>query len=190
MPVYEGLSNKARAWILLGAALIVIANLGLVWYETDKALNQLPISSEDINVIKSVSDGPLHSTIQSNNQKLRVHAINITLIMKGIINKQSIIIVCIGSAFSFIAIGFALFLIGADGAFKLNATHGEAKVVMSATAPGLACFLFAAILISIAATREFKLEPGHITMLEQEAPQINVISSDDKNDNPYDLPKP
>ena len=57
MPVYEGLSNKARAWILLGAALIVIANLGLVWYETDKALNQLPISSEDINVIKSVSDG-------------------------------------------------------------------------------------------------------------------------------------
>lgn len=165
--VYEGFSNKSKMIIVIMSALGAMINLGLAWYIADKALNEIPISNEDIKEIKLLSSDLNDTEVYSNNLQLRVHALNAQVHLKGITNKQSIIIVSFGSGFAFIAIGFALFLIGADGALKVKQNDADSKLMISATTPGIVSFLFAAILIFYGVSRKHKLELGTTEFLNK-----------------------
>ena len=182
--LYEGLSNKTKVSVLVFSAIIAIANLGLAWYVADKALNEIPISNNDVEEIKSLSSDLIDPNIYANNLNLRVHAINTQVHLKGITNKQSIIIVSIGSGFAFIAIGFALFLIGADGALHVKNESIDSKLMLSATAPGIVCFVLAAILIFMGVTREYKLDIGNTKFLN-----INEVQYSNENTE-QDYPNP
>lgn len=164
MENYKGLSEKSRMGIIIVAALIACFNLAAAWYETNKAMNSMALSDDEIKQIITVSNVAEHPYFKGNKQAIRVHAMDLTYVLKGIINKQMIIVVCLGAGFALLAIGFALFLIGADGAFKLKAQSAEHNLVLSSTAPGVLCFVLAAILIGIAATREVSIDPGDIKL--------------------------
>jgi len=157
---YEGLSKRAKMWILTLSAIVAVSNLGLAWLVASNAIEQIPFSNDDIALIVGLSADVTDSRIQANNIQLRTHAINTQVHLKGVTNKQAISVVAIGSGFAMMSIGFALFLIGADGAFTLKATEGDRNLVFSSTAPGLLCFLLASILIIYAITRDYEINLG------------------------------
>jgi hypothetical protein len=160
--IYEGFSPRMRVAIVSVAALIALLNLGASWYVAGTAISSLKFSDQDAKYIQTIA-----ADLVDVNQRvaLRIYATNTQAHLKGIVNKQAIIIVCFGSAFAFMAIGFALFLIGADGAFKFQAaTDQKANLLLSSTAPGLACFLFAAVLIGIGVTTKYELNIGAATI--------------------------
>lgn len=157
---YTGLSNKAKIWIITLSALVAVANLAMAWIVASDALDQVPMSEQDVRQIIDLSEDVTDPIIHSNNMLLRSHAINTQVHLKGVTNKQSIIIVAIGSGFALLAIGFALFLIGADGAFTINATAPESSLVLSSTAPGLLCFVLAALLIGFGVSRKHEINLG------------------------------
>ena len=84
------------------------------------------------NLTASFSD-PLNKAI------LHAHAIDAVANLKLVANKQSIVVVAIAGAFALSAVGFALFFLGADGAFQLQAEQGIGgpRLLFAGTAPGL-----------------------------------------------------
>ena len=160
--LYQGFSPRVRVTIVALAAFIAILNLGASWYFAGAAIERLEFSDQDARYLQT-----LGADLLDTNERvaLRLYATSTQAHLKGIVNKQAIIIVCFGSAFAFMAIGFALFLIGADGAFQFQAeTDQKAKLIFSSTAPGLLCFLFAAVLVAIGVTTKYELNIGAATL--------------------------
>lgn len=162
--VYEGLNSRQRMGIIAGAVLVVIISLvfsGFVMFQT---LGSLQFNEVDRESVEKVSGGIAEAT---NKAVLRAYAISAIVNLKLVANKQAIIVVAFAAAMAFGAVGFALFLIGADGAFKLNAqtggNAGGAKLVFSGTAPGLLCFLLAAILVGMGIQHRSLLDLGPVT---------------------------
>lgn len=88
---------------------------------------------------------------------------------RNIANKQTIVIVAMAASFSFVAIGFALFVMGVEAAYTISGNSPKESLVIQATSPGLVCFLLAAIVVCVAITRrtevlfspvEFGLNPS------------------------------
>lgn len=170
--IYEGFSTRMRVAIVSVAALIALLNLGASWYVAGTAIEGLKFNDQDAKYIQSIG-----ADIEDLNQRaaLRIYATSTQAHIKGIVNKQAIIIVCFGCAFAFMAIGFALFLIGADGAFKFQAaTDQKANLLLSSTAPGMACFLFAATLVGIGVTTKYELNFGAATIETNSTPRKNT----------------
>lgn len=157
---YSGFSTKTKLWIIALGAFVAIINLGIAWKVASTALTEIPMSSTDIENILSLSKDIYDPLIHANNIQLRTHVINTQVHLKGVTNKQSIIVVAIGSGFALMAIGFALFLIGADGAFSIQSETSSNKLVFTATAPGLLCFVLAALLIGMGLTRKHEINLG------------------------------
>ena len=87
------------------------------------------------------------------------------VLQKGIANRHALASLSIACGIALFAIGFSLFLIGADGAFKAQASHGGSfAVAASGTAPGLLCFVAATVLVGIGATRVHKLGIGEVRL--------------------------
>lgn len=158
---YTGLSNRAKLWIIALSALVAIGNLAMAWVVAGRALDAVPMSQQDVQQIISLTADVTDPVIHANNMQLRTQAINTQVHLKGVTNKQSIIIVAIGSGFALMAIGFALFLIGADGAFTVNATSPQASLVITSTAPGLLCFVLAVLLIGYGVSRKYDINLGN-----------------------------
>jgi len=159
---YTGLSESFKKLIIMFSAVLAFINIGIAWVIAFDTANQLHITDKDIQLINMIAQDTKGMDI-GNHLRLKTHAMNSQLSVKLITNKQSIVILTIGGGFSLIVIGFALFLIGADGAFKLGAEQNGSKMMLSSTAPGLLCFLLAAILISISVTRNSSWEFGDVS---------------------------
>lgn len=92
---------------------------------------------------------------------LFAHILNVQAHLKGISNKHSLAMIAISSGLALYAIGFSLFVIGADGAFELIARSGGGmSAAATGTAPGLLCFIAATVVISIGVTRKHSLMIG------------------------------
>ncbi|MEY4910670.1 MAG: hypothetical protein RL761_333 [Pseudomonadota bacterium] len=148
--IYQGLSETSKIRIILVASLIAVLNLMAAWYFalqtshelTDYAKDMVPFSAWVTDTGKDLSPAAKHD--------LSARAITLMSSLKLVANKQSLTLTSFGGAFALIAIGFALFIIGADGAFRLMATApGKAQFALSSTAPGLLCFVIAACLLAV-----------------------------------------
>ena len=162
MAIYEGLSRSQRLWIVATAAIVVIASLLAAWVLASQIGENVRYTKEDEELVSALTDGivdPLHQVI------LRAHALDTLANIKVVINKQAITLVSFAGAFALMAIGFALFMIGADGAFQLSANaESNARLVFSGTAPGLLCFLLAAFMIVAGIFHRYDLQLGELRL--------------------------
>jgi len=157
----DGLSREQKGMIVLSAFGVVVLSLivasGVMW----SALNTTQLNNNDHAAVAALSDAggtALEKAI------LRVHAIDAVINTKLIANKQALILVAFAGAFALASVGFALFLLGADGAFKVRAEHGGGgKLLLMGTAPGLLCFLLATVLISLGITHRSQVTLGTVS---------------------------
>tara|TARA_E500000318_G_scaffold68807_1_gene63654 strand:+ start:1575 stop:2123 length:549 start_codon:yes stop_codon:yes gene_type:complete len=92
---------------------------------------------------------------------LRNRLLDTELMMRSSQNTYAVIVVSTSLAFSLLAIGFALFVMGADGAFRIEgAAQEKGSVVLQATAPGLLCFLLAGIIVINVLSTEMVIQPS------------------------------
>lgn len=158
-PLYEGLSQRARVWIISLAAIVAAINLALAWSFAFETQKKLTVSVDEFKPYASWLDNS-RTTGMSTEAKydLAARALHLVALSKMIANKNGIVLSCFGAAFALSALGFALFLLGADGAFKVLAeTPGKASVAITGAAPGLLCFVLAAWLVVVGVKRESTL---------------------------------
>lgn len=147
--IYAGLSPKTRVWILVLAAFIAICNLAFAWHFVAQTGANLSLSEADMKPFASwiATAGGDKLSVEAR-YDLSARAMNIVTSLKLVSNKQALVLTCFGGAFALIAIGFALFIIGADGAFKIIASApATSRLAITGTAPGLLCFVISGWLI-------------------------------------------
>jgi hypothetical protein len=155
-----GLSESFKLKLLLVAALIAVINLLAAWIVAYYAQDALMLNSNDMRPFEVwLKTGTADQLSADARYDLNARAMTLVSSMKLISNKQSLILAAFGAAFALLAIGFALFIIGADGAFKVMAQSPEnaGKVVITGTAPGLFCFLISGVLVVFGITHRSEL---------------------------------
>jgi len=160
--LYQGLTKKSKMWIIGSATAIAVINLLFSWFLAHQTINNMQFTQSDIKNIKSLSNLSNNSST-AYDRELRTLSMNANIHLKTITNKQTIVVLSIASGFTFVAIGFALFLIGVDGAMYISHEHHDSKLFISVTAPGLVSFLLAALLIMYGVSRKHKLKLSNIT---------------------------
>jgi hypothetical protein len=170
MAVYEGLTRRQRLWIVGVAAIIVVASLVAAAMLAVQISENVRYTANDQALVNALTAGiadPLHQVL------LRAHALDTLANIKVVINKQSLVLVCFAGAFALMTVGFALFMIGADGVFQVQAEKGaDAKFLFSGTAPGLLCFFLAASLIVTGILHRYELKLGELSLSDsRELPQ-------------------
>jgi len=159
--LYQGLTKKSKIWIIGSATAIAVINLLFSWFLAYQIIDNMRFTQSDIKNIKSLSDLSDNNSSTVYDRELRTLSMNANIHLKGITNKQTIVVLSITSGFTFVAIGFALFLIGVDGAMHISHEHQDSKLFISVTAPGLVSFLLAALLILYGVSRTYELDlPG------------------------------
>lgn len=120
---------------------------------------------------------------------LFVHLFNVNAHLKTISNRHALGLEAIGCGVALLAMGLALFLIGADGAMKLRAAGAKGRgIFFETSAPGLACFAGSVTLIAIGATRPHKLSIGTFGPgVVREAADRDVQSQTDWTGDAYDM---
>lgn len=148
-------------WAIVGivfAALVLGSlSIGLAWKQSADASANLAFGQRDAGVIGSIT----RLAPGADNEALVVHTLNAMVNLKSITNYHALGVLAIGAGAAFLAIGFALFLIGADGAFQIQyEAKGDNKIAFYATAPGLLCFVLSAFLIGVGATLKHEMQLG------------------------------
>jgi len=144
--IYQGLSERSKLWILGMGAIIACANLFVAWWLSYETLKSLQLTPADMLPFKGLIGDAAFSSEQRHD--LTERSMHVVALSKMMANKQGVVLACFGGAFALAALGFALFVIGADGAFKVSSsTDAKARLIVSGTAPGLLCFLICGILI-------------------------------------------
>lgn len=86
-------------------------------------------------------------------------------------SRQSVVVVAMSAAFALIAIGFALFVMGAEGAFKVQGQVADrGALVVKATAPGILCFVLATCVICFALLGDMRVDTGEFKPGDPPAP--------------------
>ncbi|NUQ75892.1 MAG: hypothetical protein HUU21_20305, partial [Polyangiaceae bacterium] len=139
------LLNMACAWWVAGVSNWLIGKplIGGDTTAVAKALEQAPQASANMHVF-------LNRLLEAEIQ------------LRTVQNRQTISIVAISSGFALVAIGFALFIMGAEGAFNVKGNVGDrGNLVVKSTAPGLLCFVLAAVIVcsSLAGTAQVASSP-------------------------------
>lgn len=156
---FRGIPRWAKVVIVLAALILGATSLGLAWKDASETTSNLSFGENDVEIVRSISE--LGHTGSGNDQNLVVHTLNTIVHLKAITNHQSLAGLAIAAGSAFWAIGFALFLLGSDGAFQIQFEgKGDSKLVFYATAPGLLCFVLGAALIGLGATRKQELRLG------------------------------
>lgn len=157
--MFVGLSSRARGWIIAVAMGLGVVSLAVAWLEASRVSDSLRFGAQDVEVVKQAFEAA--KTGSSVDAYIYVHLLNVDAHLKGITNRHALGALAIGGGVALLALGFALFLLGADGAFKLQAAgRGGESIVLQSSAPGLFCFLGAVALIAIGATRPHRLTIG------------------------------
>ena len=156
---FEGFPRWAKVAIAAVGILLGAVCIGFALQNAFNISENLYYGDSDKEILES-----LYKMSKQNTQVdpyLFVHAFNVQVYQKGIANRHALASLSIACGIALFAIGFSLFLIGADGAFEVQASKGASFAVSaSGTAPGLLCFVAATILVGIGATRVHKLSIG------------------------------
>lgn len=167
--LYQGLSSRSKFSIVLAAFFVVLTNMVFAAYVMLGAVERLAFGETDRNAVIEVSSG-----LQGSNDSavLRAHAIQVLVNLKMITNKHAVVVVAIAGAFSLLAIGFVLFVIGIDGAFTLQAESpgSNGRLLLTGSAPGLACFFLSFLVLVIGIFHRSQLTVGEVRFATQEPP--------------------
>jgi hypothetical protein len=155
-----GLTKRDKLFIVAAAFLFSIVVVGFAVANAQFAEKNLSISPNELRGVLSVINLP-SSTDDSLRSTINVRATDEMIQLKIITNHQAISMLGIAIAIALVAIGFALFVLGTDGAFQLQAAgKGTASASAAGTAPGILCFILAAGLITVAIMHHESLSVG------------------------------
>ena len=146
---YEGFTGKQKLLVVGSAIVAVLLSLIFAAWIMRDAQHNTQFSQRDQEVVNQLlgdTRDPQHKSM------LRAQAIDAVANLKQLANRQSMLIVAFAGAFALCAIGFALFLLGADGAFQIQAEQGKGgiKLLLASTTPGIVCFVLAVALMGMA----------------------------------------
>ncbi len=146
---YEGFTGKQKLLVVGSAIVAVLLSLIFAAWIMRDAQHNTQFSQRDQEVVNQLlgdTRDPQHKSM------LRAQAIDAVANLKQLANRQSLLIVAFAGAFALCAIGFALFLLGADGAFQIQAEQGKGgiKLLLASTTPGIVCFVLAVALMGMA----------------------------------------
>lgn len=148
------LANMLCAWVLAvrGAEIIAHPLVGDAPTATSRALDAAP-------------------TATANGYTLLNRVLDAELQVRAVQNRQTLAIVAMAAAFAMMALGFALFVMGAEGAFQFSGTStGTGNVVLKASAPGILCFFLATAILIAALRGEVNLATGAFQVLPDSVP--------------------
>lgn len=157
---FQSFSGKAKLTIAgVGIALASFC-IGAALLNASETSEKLYYSTPDRIILQELCNIPTPNPVVD--PYLFVHILNVQIHQKGIANRYALGSLSIACGVALFAIGLSLFLIGADGAFKVQASCGGSfPVAASGTAPGLLCFIAATVLVGIGATRKHELAIGN-----------------------------
>lgn len=151
------------------AALVVfLLNMGGAWFIAVRAVDTVsaPLVGAEITATSRALDGVAAGTTTANGFTLLNRVVDADLQIRAVQNRQALAIVGMAAAFAMMAVGFALFVMGADGAFELAANSTAAgDVVLKSTAPGILCFLLATVMLVFSIRGEVNMATGAFQVL-------------------------
>lgn len=163
-----GLPQWARTTIVFLSIFLAATSLYLSWSLAPAIGKEIGFAAGDVAPLRQIaygSTGTLNNLQEDNGTKILVHLANNQAQMKMITNHQSIALLSIGVSVAMLSIGYALFLIGADGAFKLSYRHpDQSRFMLYGTAPGLLCFVLATALMAVGMTRRSNLTTSNFDL--------------------------
>lgn len=170
------LSRRAKLGIVLLAFLITSVAIGLSCVRILQTGDNLSLNSADQQNIAAIVGHP--GTDASLQATLTAHVTDEVIGLKAVTNHQSFSLLAIALAVGFLTIGFALFILGTDGAFRLEAADkGDKRLAAYGTAPGLLCFLLAAVLVVVVVTHSETIEVSAFNAPIQNASTGSHIST-------------
>ena len=165
-PTFMMKDKGAMTLIVIGVVLF-IANMGFAWFV---AIDSTKFVTSDLVDSKNPSD-PVKQVLtrtreaKPNEQVTLNRVVDAKVHLKSVSNKQAAVMVGMASGFALLAIGFALFVMGVKGAFEADFDAGEkGKLVLSASSPGILCFVLAAAVLMFAVSRDHHIELGEVKL--------------------------
>jgi len=130
------------------AGLIIAAiNVALGWWMLIRAGSVTPIVSPD-----RFADSVQALRPDSLAERSEVRSLLVTSFL--VANDHAVAVVVLAFAFTMVALGFALFVMGVESAFEFQGGQSDfGSVAIRATAPGLICFVLATILLAFTISR-------------------------------------
>ena len=163
----EPWADLVARWCFVAGVLIFLANMIVAWWVVCSSKNFIsqPLLSDQAHQnglsqwLQSASRGSANQLVFGNRMaEMEVH-------LKAMANQQTTVIVGMAASFSFVAIGFALFVMGIRSAFTLSGQSGpNHRLVLSAASPGILCFVLSAAIMVFALSRPIQLQLGGFTV--------------------------
>ena len=128
------MTESAATWLVMIGVIVVAANMGMAW----------SVIFLSVKTSMSQASGGIAGTTPA--PQGAIFVAQSTLAQLNIIAATGM-----AAAFSFLALGFALFVFGIDSSFKLSAEHRPTgKATIAASSPGILCIVLSAILAGMA----------------------------------------
>jgi hypothetical protein len=145
-------------WSFAAGIVIFLINMIVAWWVvcTSKQFIATPMPNAALASAPS-GRAPINQLIYASRiQELNVH-------LRAMANQQTTVIIGMASAFSFMAVGFALFVMGIRSAFSFSGEAGpNHRLVLSSASPGILCFVLSTGIMLFALSRPIALQLGGI----------------------------
>jgi len=156
------MKETTERWLIRVAVFLFLVNIGCAWWTMFGTNSHIATPASDREA------QPIHEALKqarpedaANLVQYRIRALEADVHLKAVSNKQSMVVTSMAGAFSLIAVGLALFVMGARGARDASGNPNEevnvelsagehGKLLIYATSPGLLCFVLAAIVMCFA----------------------------------------
>ncbi len=147
---------------VVGAMLIFTLNMAGAWWLTLGAAEDVarPLVTEgQVSAVSRALDVPVGAT--ANTYTLLNRVVDAEIQIRTAQNGQTLCVVAMAGAFAMMAIGFALFVMGAEGAFQLEGSAPTGgNLVLKSTTPGVLCFALATLILMVALYKQISLTSG------------------------------
>jgi hypothetical protein len=150
---------RASTLSLILAVVLFAGNIAAAWFVAAQAnaLIGRTLLEKNSYIDQALQRG---SQLSANDHLLMNRRLDAELLLRSIQNRHIITVVGMGAAFALVAVGFALFVMGAEGAFTLQgAIQDRGNLVIKSTAPGVLCFFLAAIIVCFVVAAKTDMRP-------------------------------
>jgi hypothetical protein len=166
--------ERASKGAVVLAVIVFLANMLVAWwltYASGQVVGRSLLHEEGSAAARVLDASPKAS---ANTHVLLNRILDAELQLRTVQNRQTITIVAMSVAFALLAIGFALFVMGAEGAFKVEGQVADrGNLVVKATAPGLLCFLVAAFVVAMALAGRTDMATGNFRLFRDSGAAAN-----------------
>lgn len=172
------LSHSMPHRLVVGGLLVFFLNMLLaraIAIHSNQSINR-PYYDSTPSSFSAAAEALRQAPDASPNTMFLLHRIIEAELHHGLVaNKQTLLVVGMAVCFGLMSIGFALYIMGIKGAFSFSVSSGgnaspTPALTLVGTAPGLLCFLLAAVVAVVALTRTFQAHLGSYNVFPDTPP--------------------